>query len=107
MMQQSINEFERARKRIAGDLRTMITDSEDFLKSATNLSEDGFALARAKFEKKLESAKASLAEASQPLIDGTHEVATVARDYVRGNPWTTAGIALVAGVLIGFLAGRR
>lgn len=92
---------------MAGDLRTMITDSEDLLKAATTVSGDGFALARTKFEKKLQNAKTSLAEASQPVLDRTREAAVVATDYVRGNPWTTAGIVMAAGVLIGLLAARR
>jgi ElaB/YqjD/DUF883 family membrane-anchored ribosome-binding protein len=28
-------------------------------------------------------------------------------DYIRGNPWTAVGLAVAAGLLIGFLAGKR
>lgn len=107
MMQRSVEEFERARSRMAGDLRTMITDGEDLLKAATTASGDGFALAKSKFEKKLQTAKASLIDASQPAFDRTREAADTATEYMRGNPWTTAGIVITAGVLIGILAARR
>lgn len=107
MMDRAVNEFERARGRMAGDFRTMITDSEDLLKAAATVSGEGFTAARTKFEEKLRSAKATLAEASQPMIDRTRQTAAVADDYVHGNPWTAIGVAIAAGVLIGFLAAKR
>jgi ElaB/YqjD/DUF883 family membrane-anchored ribosome-binding protein len=107
MMDRAVNEFERARGRMAGDFRTMITDSEDLLKAAATVSGEGFAVARTKFEDKLKRAKATLAEASQPVFDTTRETAAVADNYVRGNPWTAVGVAVAAGVLIGFLAAKR
>jgi len=76
------------------DFRTMIDDSEELLKAAATVSGEGFGAARTKFEEKLKSAKAMLAEASPP-------------DYIRANPWTTLGIAVAAGLLIGFLVAKR
>jgi ElaB/YqjD/DUF883 family membrane-anchored ribosome-binding protein len=107
MMDRAVDEFDRARGRMAGDFRTMITDSEELLKAAATVSGEGFTVARTKFEEKLRRAKASLADASQPMFDRTRETAAVADNYVRGNPWTAAGVALAAGVLIGFLAAKR
>jgi len=107
MMDRAVNEFERARGRMAVDFRTMITDSEDLLKAAATVSGEGFTAARTKFEEKLRSAKATLADASQPLFDRTRETAAVADDYVHGNPWTVIGVAIAAGVLLGFLAAKR
>lgn len=107
MMNRAVNEFERARGRMAGDFRTMITDSEDLLKAAATVSGEGFTAARMKFEEKVRSAKATLADASQPVFDRTRETAAAADDYVHGNPWTVIGVAIAAGVLLGFLAARR
>ena len=106
-MDRALDEFERARGRMAGDFRTMITDSEDLLKAAATVSGEGFTAARAKFEEKLRRAKATLADASQPVFDKTRETAAVANDYVHGNPWTAIGVAIATGVLIGFLAAKR
>jgi ElaB/YqjD/DUF883 family membrane-anchored ribosome-binding protein len=107
MMDRAVHEFERARGRMAGDLRTMITDSEDLLKAAATVSGEGFTAARTKFEEKVRRAKATLADASQPVFDRTREAATVADDYVHGHAWTAVGVAIAAGALIGFLAARR
>ena len=84
MMDRAVNEFERARGRMAGDFRTMITDSEDLLKAAATVSGEGFTAARTKFEEKLRRAKASLADASQPVFDKTRETAAVA-DALRAR----------------------
>ena len=107
MMDRAVDDFERARGRIAGDLRTMITDGEDLLRAAGTVSGEGFSAARTKFEEKLRRAKATLADASQPVFDRTRETAAAADDYVRGNAWTAVGVAIAAGVLIGLLAARR
>ena len=107
MMDQAVDAFDRAKGRMAGDFRTMISDSEELLKAAATVSGEGFAVARTKFEEKLKRAKATLADASQPVLDRTKEAAAVADTYVRGNPWTVAGFAIAAGVLVGFLAAKR
>jgi len=107
MMDQAVDAFDRARGRMAGDFRTMITDSEELLKAAAAVSGEGFAVARTKFEEKLRRAKATLADASQPVLDRTRETAAAADDYVHGNPWTAVGVAVAAGMLIGFLAAKR
>ena len=52
-------------------------------------------------------AKATLAEASQPVLDQTRATAAAADGYVRGNPWAAIGIAIAAGALIGLLAAKR
>jgi ElaB/YqjD/DUF883 family membrane-anchored ribosome-binding protein len=81
MMDRAVTEFDRARDRMAGDLRTMITDSEDLLRAAATVSSEGFSAARTRLEEKLRSAKA--------------------------RPWTAVGIAIGTGALIGFLAAKR
>jgi ElaB/YqjD/DUF883 family membrane-anchored ribosome-binding protein len=107
MMNRAVEEFDRAKGRMAVDFRTMITDSEDLLKAAATVSGESFAVARTKFEEKLKSARTALAEASQPAFDRTRETAAVADDYVRANPWSAVGIAVAAGVLIGLMAAKR
>ncbi len=107
MMNNAMDEFERAKGKMAGDFMAMIADSEELLKATATVSGEGFTAARAKFEKKLKDARASLADASKPVIDGTREAAAVASEYVHSNPWTVAGAAIAVGLLVGFLAARR
>ena len=93
-MDRALHDFDRAKGRMAADFKTMINDSEDLLKAAAGVSGEGFGAARSKFEERVKSAKAMLAVALQ-------------RDYIRGNPWTAVGIAVAAGLVVGFLAGKR
>jgi len=94
MMDRALNDFDRAKARMAADFRTMISDGEDLLKAAASVSGEGFGAARSKFEERVKSAKAMLADAAQP-------------DYIRDNPWTAVGIAVAAGLVLGFLVAKR
>jgi ElaB/YqjD/DUF883 family membrane-anchored ribosome-binding protein len=107
MINQSAKQFDQAGSRIAADFRAMIADSEDLLKAATTMSGEGLAAARVKFEQKVSRAKTALAEASQPMLDKTRETAAAADGYVREHPWSAIGVAVAAGLLVGFLAARR
>ena len=102
-----VDELNRAKSRMVGDIRSVIADGEDLLKAAADVSGEGFAVARQKFEKKLDSARAKLADASQAAVDKTKDTATAVNRYVHGNPWPVIGVAAAAGLLVGFLAGRR
>lgn len=106
-MMNQVDELNRAKSRMAGDIRSVIADGEDLLKAAAEVSGEGFAVARQKFEKKLGSAKARLADKSRAVVEKTRESATAANHYVHVNPWPVVGIAAAAGILIGFLAARR
>ncbi len=103
----TMQEFERASGRVANDFKAIIADGEDMLKAAATVSGEGLAAARTRFEGRLQSAKVALADASRPMLDRTREGAAATDEYVRANPWTAVGIAVAAGALFGFLAGRR
>ena len=107
MMDKAMDKFDGARGRMAGDFRAMITDGEDLLKAAGAVSNESFRAARSLFEEKLKTAKASLADASQPLLEQTRETLVATNKYVRANPWSSVGIALASGLLLGFLAAKR
>ena len=93
-MNTAMHQFDKAKGKLAADFKSMISDSEDLLKAAANVSGEGFGAARSKFEERLKSAKATLADAPQS-------------DYIRSNPWTAVGIAVAAGLVLGFIVGKR
>ena len=94
MTNRALQDFDRARGRMAADFRTMIDDGEDLLKAVASVPGEGLGAARTKFEERLKGAKAALAEASRP-------------DYIRAHPWTAVGIAIAAGLLLGYVAAKR
>jgi len=103
MQQHTAGDFNRAKGKMADDFRMIVSDGEELLKAAANASGEGFTAARARFSEKVVSAKARLADLSQPVV----EKARQADDYVHGSPWTAICVAAAAGMLIGFLAAKR
>jgi ElaB/YqjD/DUF883 family membrane-anchored ribosome-binding protein len=103
MMKQRTDEFNQAKGKMADDLKMIVSDGEELLKAAANASGEGLTAARARFSEKIVSAKARLADLSQPVA----EKARQADDYVHGSPWTAICVAAAAGALIGFLAAKR
>lgn len=107
MKNQTVNEFHRARSKVARDIEAVIDDTEILIKAAAEVPGEGYKLARGKFEEKLESARARLTGVLQPAVDQARRTAAAADGYVHGNPWAMIGAAAAAGLLIGFLAARR
>jgi ElaB/YqjD/DUF883 family membrane-anchored ribosome-binding protein len=106
-MEQSTDEFNQARGKMAGDIKTVIGDGEDLLRAAANVTGAGIATARGKIVEKLDSARVALIDASRPAVEKARRSATAVDGYVHVNPWPVIGAAVVAGALIGFLATRR
>jgi len=102
-MAHAARDFDRAKGKMADDLRMIVDDGEDLLKAAANASGEGFTAARAKFAETVVSAKAKLADVSQPAL----EKARQADEYVHGSPWTAIGVAAAFGLLIGYLVAKR
>jgi ElaB/YqjD/DUF883 family membrane-anchored ribosome-binding protein len=106
-MEQTIEQFNQAKSKIVGDIKTVIADGEDLLKSAANASGAGIAVAREKMDDTICGAKKMLFDASRPAVDKARRTATTANHYVHDNPWIVIGIAVAAGALIGFMAAKR
>lgn len=106
-MEQAIGEFNRTKGKMVDDFKSIVSDADDLLRATAKVSGEGFNLTRAKFEEKIKTAKASLAEAEQIVVDKARQAATATDDYVKGNPWTAVGMAAGVGILIGFLVAKR
>ena len=107
MEQPTVGDFNRTKGKRVDDFKTIVNDADDLLQATAKASGEGFNMTRAKFAEKLKTAKASLADAEQIVVDKAKQAATVTDDYVNGNPWTAVGIAAGIGLFIGFLASKR
>lgn len=106
-MEQRTEEFNQVRGKMASDIKAVVSDGHDLLKAAANVSSAGIAVVREKFDEKLNSAKDMLMDTSRPAVDKVRRTAVATNKYVHGNPWPVIGFAVVASVLIGFLAAKR
>jgi ElaB/YqjD/DUF883 family membrane-anchored ribosome-binding protein len=60
-----------------------------------------------KVRARLKRAKQRAADAQVIVVEKGRKSARAANDYAHDSPWTTAGVALGIGVLIGLLIGRK
>ena len=60
-----------------------------------------------KVRARLKDARKKVADAQIVVITRGKKSAKLATGYVHERPWSTAGVALGVGVLIGWLVGRR
>ena len=107
MTEPTVSEFNRTKSKMVDDFKAIVADADDLLQATAKVSGESFTAAREKFAEKLKSAKASLADAEQLVVDKAKQAATATDNYVKSNPWTAVGIAAGIGILIGFLAAKR
>lgn len=60
-----------------------------------------------KVRKRIKRAKERAADAQAMVVERGRKTARVANDYAHERPWSTAGVALGVGVLIGLLIARK
>lgn len=93
------------------NFKEVLVDAEALLKVTANQGGEELSEVRTKTEKSLKIAKAKLAENQSALLAKTKAAARATDVYVHENPWRaiggTAGVGVVAGVVIGLLIGRR
>lgn len=96
-----------ARDQLMSDLKTVIQDAESWLRSGSQMTGDELAMARAKFERTLSSAKADLIRFEETVVQRTKDAAKATDVFVTENPWKAVGVGAAAGILIGMLVARR
>ena len=96
-----------AAESLAAGFQDVVTNAEELLKATTNYSAEGFAEAREQFQKKLETAKASLADARLAASDKAEQAAAVTEKYVTENPLKALAITGSLGVILGMLLSRQ
>lgn len=89
------------------DLRTIIDDAEELLKSTADVGGEKIAALRQKVAARLEVARAKLKNTEEVLCEKSRQCADLTDQYVKENPWKAVGIAGVAGLVLGLLLGRR
>jgi ElaB/YqjD/DUF883 family membrane-anchored ribosome-binding protein len=92
---------------ITQEFQNFVADMEDLIKASTSLTGDDLARAKANLSARVASARAFVEEMPGAITDRARNTVKVADDYVREQPWQAMGITAAAGMLIGFLLGRR
>lgn len=92
-----------AMSRLRADLRTLIHDTEDLLRSTAHQTGEQAERLRARLDAALQSAKTSFHSLEQRALAASR----AADDAVRTHPYATVGMAFAAGLALGVVLGRR
>jgi ElaB/YqjD/DUF883 family membrane-anchored ribosome-binding protein len=92
-----------------GEMGRFFSDVEDLLKRVTHMKDEDVARLRERVETSLTSAREAVNRNATRVRETAGEVVDSTDEYVRRRPWTVAGMAMVAGVIVGaaLLSSRR
>jgi len=90
--------------KLAADLKLVISDAEALLRAAVG---ETTAVGRAKLQEGLDAAKLRLGPLAEEAATNARDTVRAADGYVREHPWNAVGIAVLAGVALGLLIGRK
>jgi len=93
--------------KLMADLRLVVADAEELLRTTAGQAGEGAAELRAKVQDSLARARDSLLQAQDAAISKAKAAGRAADDYVHENPWRSIGIAAGFGLVVGLLIGRR
>jgi ElaB/YqjD/DUF883 family membrane-anchored ribosome-binding protein len=92
---------------IAREFQSFVADMEDLIKATTSLSGEALAHAKAKLQARVTAAKKSAQRIAAPLARRARNSARATDGYVHAEPWRAIAITAAAGLLVGYLLGRR
>jgi ElaB/YqjD/DUF883 family membrane-anchored ribosome-binding protein len=98
---------ELAKDRLAEDLRAVVADTDELLRSTASQAGEKVAAARAGLRESVQGARERLIASEERLVQRTKQAARVTDQYVHDNAWKSMGVALSVGVVVGLLIGRR
>jgi len=99
--------MEVSKEKLMEDLRLVVSDAEELLRTTANQAGEGAAAVRARIQDNLQTVKESLADTETAVLERTRQAEKAADQYVHENPWTSIGIAAGVGALVGILIARR
>ena len=86
------------------DIQNVVSDAQELLKTVQSEGESKLTDVKAKVATQVDTAKQKFGEIQQTVQDGAKLAMTETDAYVRGNPWTSIGIGIAIGAVIGYLA---
>lgn len=93
--------------RLMTDLRAVIADAEELLRSTAGEVGVSAAEARNRMTLRLQQAKDNLLQLQDAALVKARAAGHAADDYVHNHPWTAVGTAVGIGLVVGLLISRR
>lgn len=95
------------RDKLLDDLRTVVSDAEQWLRQGSHLTGEEFLAAKERFERTLRIAKDDLVKLEETVVEKTKQAAKATDEYVHENPWKSVGLGVAIGVVVGMLISRK
>jgi ElaB/YqjD/DUF883 family membrane-anchored ribosome-binding protein len=95
------------RDKLVADMRVVIADAEELLRTTAGQAGEKVAAARAKIQDSMTTAKAKLEQLSEASTEKAKAAAQATDHYVHDHPWHAVGVAALVGLLLGTLISRR
>lgn len=91
---------------LAEELRNVVNQAEELLRAVGEDSSEVASALRARVLDAVDTAKTRLSELEDSAKGAGKRAAASAEDLIRDNPWTSVGIAVAAGLVLGALLSR-
>lgn len=95
------------RDRLVNDLKLIIRDAEDLLKSTGQQVDEGYRAARARFEETLSNTRSGLSTLEDRFLVSSRDALDTTNQFVQEHPWQSVGVGALAGLVVGLWLGRR
>lgn len=89
------------------DINGVLSDAESLLTATADLGGEQMAALRSKAEASLLQVRQRMAQVQNSILERTRETARMTDVYVHENPWNAMAAVAGAGLLAGYLLGRR
>jgi ElaB/YqjD/DUF883 family membrane-anchored ribosome-binding protein len=93
------------KEKLFDEFNTVISETEQLLKSVATASGDKAGALKADVERRLTAAGARLEEIRLQALGQAKQAAQATDDYVQANPWQSIGIAAALAAATGLVAG--
>lgn len=98
-------QYGNSRDRLLDDIRLVLRDAEELLRSTSLQAGEGYQVARERFESTLSSARDSLSELEDQVSVTARETMASTDRYVKENPWQAVAVGALAGLALGLVLG--
>jgi ElaB/YqjD/DUF883 family membrane-anchored ribosome-binding protein len=95
------------RDRLAQNLRHIVEDADQLMKTAAKSGDAQFDAMRERFEAQLRRMRVQLDELEETAAHKARQAARTADQAVHSHPYAAIGVGAAAGLLIGLLMARR
>jgi ElaB/YqjD/DUF883 family membrane-anchored ribosome-binding protein len=96
-----------SRDALITDVKSGLNNVEELLREAASSTGDRASELRDSALASLRTARESLVDLQENMLERGKKAARATDDYVHDNPWRSLGIAVATGFVIGLLINRR